>query len=60
MSRQDAEKCGMSKPERCPVIQEMVIRGNRTKTNERYRLDVVQREAWLTMGLDEDGSEIAQ
>ncbi len=31
MSQQDAEKYEMSKPERCPVIQKMVIRGNRTK-----------------------------
>ena len=40
MSQQDAEKYGMSKPERCPEIQEMVIRGNRTKTNERYRVRI--------------------
>jgi integrase len=40
MSQQDAERYGMSKPERRPVIQEMVIRGNRTKTNERYRVRI--------------------
>lgn len=40
MSQQDAEKYEMSKPERCPVIQEMVIRGNRTKTNQRYRVRI--------------------
>jgi len=40
MSQQDAEKYEMSKPERCPVIQGMVIRGNRTKTNQRYRVRI--------------------
>jgi hypothetical protein len=40
MSQQDAEKYEMSKPERCPVIQKMVIRGNRTKTNQRYRVRI--------------------
>lgn len=40
MSQQDAEKFGMSKPERRPEIQKMVIRGNRTKTNERYRVRI--------------------
>jgi integrase len=38
MSQEDAEKYKMSKPERRPVIQGKVIRGNRTKTNERYRV----------------------
>ncbi len=40
MSQEDAEKYGMSKPERRPVIQDRVIRGNRTKTNERYRVRI--------------------
>jgi integrase len=40
MSQEDAEKFGMSKPERRPVIQDKVIRGNRTKTNERYRVRI--------------------
>jgi integrase len=40
MSQQDAEKYRMSKPERCPAIEERVIRGNRTKTNERYRVRI--------------------
>ena len=40
MSQEDAEKFGMSKPERLPVIQDKVIRGNRTKTNERYRVRI--------------------
>jgi integrase len=40
MSQQDAEKYEMSKPERCPVIQKNVIRGNRTKTNQRYRVRI--------------------
>ncbi len=40
MSQQCAEKYEMSKPERCPAIQKMVIRGNRTKTNQRYRVRI--------------------
>ena len=40
MSQEDAEKYRLSKPERCPVIQGRVIRGNRTKTNERYRVRI--------------------
>lgn len=40
MSQQDAEKYGFSKPERRPLIQGSVIRGNRTKTNERYRVRI--------------------
>ena len=44
MSQEDAEKYRLSKPERRPVIQGKVIRGNRTKTNERYRVDVYKRQ----------------
>jgi len=40
MSQEDAEKYRLSKPERGPVIQGRVIRGNRTKTNERYRVRI--------------------
>lgn len=40
MSPDDAEKYGLSKPERHPVIQGTAIRGNRTKTNERYRVRI--------------------
>jgi integrase len=40
MSQEDAERYGMSKPELRPVIQDRVIRGNRTKTNERYRVRI--------------------
>jgi integrase len=40
MSHEDAEKYRLSKPERRPVIQGRVIRGNRTKTNERYRVRI--------------------
>jgi integrase len=40
MSQEDAEKFGLSKPERRPVIQGKVIRGNRTKTNERFRVRI--------------------
>jgi integrase len=38
MSQEDAEKYRLSKPERRPAIQGNLIRGNRTKTNERYRV----------------------
>lgn len=40
MSQDDATKYGLPKPERRPVIQGKVIRGNRTKTNERYRVRI--------------------
>lgn len=40
MSQQDAENYGLSKPERRPRILAGVIRGNRTKTNERYRVRI--------------------
>jgi integrase len=40
MSQEDAEKYELSKPERRPAIQSGVIRGNRTKTNERYRVRI--------------------
>jgi len=40
MSPEEAERYGRSKPERRPVIQGGVIRGNRTKTNERYRVRI--------------------
>jgi len=40
VSAEDAEKYGLSKPERRPVIQGTLIRGNRTKTNERYRVRI--------------------
>ena len=40
MSHEDAQNYGMSKPERRPVIEDTVIRGNRTKTNERYRVRI--------------------
>jgi len=40
VSQEDAEKYRLSKPERGPVIQGRVIRGNRTKTNERYRVRI--------------------
>lgn len=40
MSQEDAEKYGLSKPERRPVVLGEVIRGKRTKTNERYRVRI--------------------
>jgi integrase len=43
MSLEDAQKFGLSKPERCPVIEdETLIRGNRTKSGERYRVRISQ------------------
>jgi integrase len=46
MSRQDAEKFGLSQPERRPVLEDgTLVRGNRTKTNERYRVRIPQRLA---------------
>jgi integrase len=53
MSQEDAEKFGLSKPERRPVIQDGVIRGNRTKTNERYRARISDSLAKQLMSLDE-------
>jgi integrase len=40
MGQEDAEHYGMSKPERRPEMQDGVIRGQRTKTNERYRVRI--------------------
>jgi integrase len=41
MSEEDAKKFGLSKPERRPVLSNnTLIRGNRTKTGERYRVRV--------------------
>ena len=43
MSLSDGKKYGVSKPERRPVVQDgTLIRGNRTKTNERYRVRISQ------------------
>lgn len=43
MSIADGEKYGVSKPERRPIVQDRtLIRGNRTKTNERYRVRISQ------------------
>jgi integrase len=43
MSLSDGEKYGVSKPERRPIVQDgTLIRGNRTKTNERYRVRISQ------------------
>jgi integrase len=41
MSVQDAQKFGLSKPERRPLLEnETLVRGNRTKTGERYRIRI--------------------
>lgn len=43
MSVADGEKYGVSKPERRPVLHDRtLIRGNRTKTGERYRVRISQ------------------
>lgn len=43
MSVADGEKYGVSKPERRPLVQDRtLIRGNRTKSNERYRVRISQ------------------
>ena len=43
MSQSDCEKYGVSKPGRRPIVQDRtLIRGNRTKTNERYRVRISQ------------------
>jgi integrase len=46
MSMADAQKFGLSKPERQPVLEDgTLIRGNRTKTSERYRVRISQQLA---------------
>lgn len=43
MSLSDGKKYGVSQSERRPVVQDgTLIRGNRTKTNERYRVRISQ------------------
>jgi hypothetical protein len=43
MSQSDCEKYGVSRPERRPVLEDgTLIRGRRTKTNERYRIRISQ------------------
>ena len=43
MTLDDARKFELSKPERLPVLEdETLIRGNRTKTGERYRVRISQ------------------
>ena len=52
MSLSDGKKYGVSKPERRPVVQDRtLIRGNRTKTNERYRVRISQSLAEQLEGL---------
>ena len=43
MSEEDAKNYGLSKPERRPMLQDgTLIRGNRTKTGEAYRVRISQ------------------
>jgi hypothetical protein len=52
MSLQDAQDCGLSKPERRPVVEhETLIRGRRTKTNDRYRVRISRSLAEQLQGL---------
>ncbi len=53
MSQEDAEKYTLSKPERRPAIQGNLIRGNRTKTNERYRVRISESLSKQLEGLGE-------
>jgi len=53
MSLEDAESFGLSKPERRPVLEDgNLIRGKRTKTNERYRVRISQSLAERLLALD--------
>lgn len=46
MSIADAQQFGVSKPGRRPMVEDgTLIRGNRTKTNERYRVRISQQLA---------------
>jgi hypothetical protein len=52
MSLEDAQHLGLSKPERRPVLEsETLIRGRRTKTNERYRVRISRSLAEQLQGL---------
>jgi hypothetical protein len=45
MTEEDAEKFGLSKPKRRPLVEGTLIRGNRAKTNEHYRVRIGQQLA---------------
>jgi hypothetical protein len=45
MTEEYAEKFGLSKPKRRPIVEGTLIRGNRTKTNERYRVRIGEQLA---------------
>lgn len=52
MSLEDVQNLGFSKPERRPVLEsETLIRGRRTKTNERYRVRISRSLAEQLRGL---------
>jgi hypothetical protein len=52
MSLEDAKNLGLSKPERRPMLEsESLIRGRRTKTNERYRVRISRSLAEQLQGL---------
>lgn len=55
MTQKDAENFGLSKPERRPIVEGTVIRGNRTKTNERYRVRISQQLAEQLKALGSPG-----
>jgi integrase len=52
MTEEDAEKFGLSEPKRRPLVEGTLIRGNRTKSNERYRVRIGQS---LTKQLEAGG-----
>jgi integrase len=45
MTEEDAKKFGLSNPKRRPIVEGTLVRGNRTKTNERYRVRISQQLA---------------
>jgi integrase len=52
MALEDTQNFGLSKPERRPVLEnETLIRGRRTKTNERYRVRISRSLAEQLQGL---------
>ena len=53
MTEEDAEKFGLSKPERRPLVEGTLIRGNRTKSNERYRVRISESLAKQLQALGE-------
>jgi len=51
MTEEDAKKFGLSNPKRRPIVEGTLVRGNRTKTNERYRVRISQQLGEQLKGL---------